>query len=205
MQTSVGRPKDLEKRRNILDAAKRIFLERGYQGTSMHAIANIAGVSKLTLYNHFQDKATLFTAAIAETCEGIIQTRPIQLMHAENFLSVFEQMCQLSLDIICLPEAIKLEQLMLSLAAENNALAIQFYTASHGKMRQIWQSFFEQAIQLHCIKKADHDEIGLIMSSLLCGSRHQEVLFGVRSIPNTEERQHIIQRSMEIFLKHYAT
>ncbi|MCC6595535.1 MAG: helix-turn-helix transcriptional regulator, partial [Rhodanobacteraceae bacterium] len=64
-----GRPKDLEKRAAILAAAKRLFLDHGFEGTSMDSIAAEAGVSKLTVYSHFRDKETLFTAAIRERCE----------------------------------------------------------------------------------------------------------------------------------------
>lgn len=66
-----GRPKDLEKRARILQAAKAIFLKSGYHGTSMNLIAQEAGVTKLTVYNHFQDKANLFICAITETCERL--------------------------------------------------------------------------------------------------------------------------------------
>ncbi|KAG1258263.1 hypothetical protein G6F65_015638 [Rhizopus arrhizus] len=46
-----GRPKDLGKRAAILEAAKALFIEQGYTGVSMDAIAAQAGVSKLTVPN----------------------------------------------------------------------------------------------------------------------------------------------------------
>ena len=56
-----GRPKDMAKRQSILDVAKCLFLELGYEGSSMDSIALAAGVSKLTVYNHFNDKETLLS------------------------------------------------------------------------------------------------------------------------------------------------
>ena len=64
-----GRPKDLAKRRAILDAAKILFLSKGYANTSMDAVATEAGVSKLTVYSHFNDKETLFSSAVVAKCE----------------------------------------------------------------------------------------------------------------------------------------
>jgi AcrR family transcriptional regulator len=64
VQIPVGRPKDLEKRQRILSVAKALFLAHGYHASSMNQIAREAGVTKLTVYNHFQDKATLFSCAI---------------------------------------------------------------------------------------------------------------------------------------------
>ena len=59
-----GRPKDLGKRAAILDAAKRLFIQSGFDGTSMDQIATEAGVSKLTVYSHFGDKESLFLSLI---------------------------------------------------------------------------------------------------------------------------------------------
>ncbi|MER5520715.1 TetR/AcrR family transcriptional regulator [Streptomyces sp. NPDC002763] len=53
------------KRAPILDAAVELFLELGFDQTSMDAVAAKAGVSKTTVYAHFGDKLELFRAVIA--------------------------------------------------------------------------------------------------------------------------------------------
>lgn len=50
----------------ILRGAMQVFLQQGYVGTSMDRVATAAGVSKNTIYNHFQDKEGLFTALIEQ-------------------------------------------------------------------------------------------------------------------------------------------
>ncbi|MBW4581445.1 MAG: TetR/AcrR family transcriptional regulator [Tildeniella nuda ZEHNDER 1965/U140] len=55
-----------EKTAAILDGATRIFLEEGYAGTTMDRVAMAAGVSKPTIYSHFQDKEGLFNALMAQ-------------------------------------------------------------------------------------------------------------------------------------------
>lgn len=47
------------KRTAILQAAERLFAQRGYESTTMDAIANSAGVSKATLYRYFPSKGEL--------------------------------------------------------------------------------------------------------------------------------------------------
>ena len=44
----------------VLDAALELFVERGYAGTSMEAIASAAGVTKPVVYECFAGKETLF-------------------------------------------------------------------------------------------------------------------------------------------------
>ena len=51
------------KRHEILDAAVREFQAVGYENTSMDRIAESAGASKRTVYNHFASKERLFQAA----------------------------------------------------------------------------------------------------------------------------------------------
>jgi AcrR family transcriptional regulator len=67
-----GRPKDLEKRAAVLESAKRLFVELGYNGASMDAVAADAGVSKLTVYSHFGDKDTLFREAVRMRCQEVL-------------------------------------------------------------------------------------------------------------------------------------
>ena len=62
------RKRQAEKRVALLDAATAVFLAEGYAGTSMQAVADGAGVSKMTLYRHFEDKEELFLAMFFEQC-----------------------------------------------------------------------------------------------------------------------------------------
>ena len=48
----------------VLDAAFALFLEHGYDGTSMEAVAGAAGVTKPVVYDCFASKEELFTALL---------------------------------------------------------------------------------------------------------------------------------------------
>ncbi|MBO6575155.1 MAG: TetR/AcrR family transcriptional regulator [Rhodothermales bacterium] len=50
------------KRESILDAALEVFQAEGYANASMDRIAEVAGASKRTVYNHFESKEALFEA-----------------------------------------------------------------------------------------------------------------------------------------------
>jgi AcrR family transcriptional regulator len=57
---------DRSKRRQILDGARKVFMDLGFDGASMGEIARSAGVSKGTLYVYFADKSRLFAAIVEE-------------------------------------------------------------------------------------------------------------------------------------------
>ncbi len=61
-------PRAALKRQAIVRAAREAFLREGF-GVGMDAIAAGAGVSKVTVYNHFGSKEALFTAVITEALD----------------------------------------------------------------------------------------------------------------------------------------
>lgn len=61
------------KREQIRAAAARLFLERGFAGTSMDAITAEAGVSKETIYRYYESKAQLFADVLGRLIGGPAQ------------------------------------------------------------------------------------------------------------------------------------
>ncbi|MHC4042486.1 TetR/AcrR family transcriptional regulator [Bradyrhizobium sp. 23AC] len=57
---------DGSKRRQILDGARKVFMDLGFDGASMGEIARAAQVSKGTLYVYFADKSALFEAILEQ-------------------------------------------------------------------------------------------------------------------------------------------
>src|SRR5436305_1165081 len=63
------KPRARAKYCQILDSARVLFLDQGFDATSMDAIAREAGVSKATLYVHFDDKDDLLLALVNDECK----------------------------------------------------------------------------------------------------------------------------------------
>ena len=57
-----ARPK--AKEQEVLDVAAAYFLEHGYQGASINAMARSSGISKESIYRYFSSKKQLFEAVI---------------------------------------------------------------------------------------------------------------------------------------------
>lgn len=60
------------KRDEILKDSKAVFPRRGFEVTSMDAVALRVGVSKMTVYRHFGSKEALFAGVITDLCERIV-------------------------------------------------------------------------------------------------------------------------------------
>ena len=64
-----GRPANEALGQTIVDAAFDLFVEYGFQATTLDKVAQLAKVSKLSIYRHFENKEALFSAAIAARCQ----------------------------------------------------------------------------------------------------------------------------------------
>lgn len=71
---SSDRSKSKVKTEAILKGAMQEFLAHGYAATSMDKVAKRAGVSKATVYSHFGDKESLFSAVIQDLAQDKFQT-----------------------------------------------------------------------------------------------------------------------------------
>ncbi len=53
-----------QREKRIVDIAEAVFLQRGYEKTTVTAVAEAAGYNKRTLYLYFRDKEALFLAVV---------------------------------------------------------------------------------------------------------------------------------------------
>jgi AcrR family transcriptional regulator len=60
-------------RERLLAAARRLFGERGYEATSIESVLEASGVARGALYHHFQSKAELFDAVLADVLVEIAE------------------------------------------------------------------------------------------------------------------------------------
>src|SRR5438552_17438702 len=57
-----------ERRAAIIKAVRRVFAEKGFDGTTTRELADAAGVSEGLLFKHFPNKEALFTAMQLSCC-----------------------------------------------------------------------------------------------------------------------------------------
>ncbi|RFD20117.1 TetR family transcriptional regulator [Komagataeibacter melaceti] len=123
------------KRQQILAGAARVFAEKGYEGASMSSIARDAGVSKGTLYNYFDSKATLFAAFVEQcACEKLpLLFRRID--EGANLTESLEHLAMAMIGLLTSPLSLMLNRIIISEAAKFPTLAETFWV--HGPQKSI--------------------------------------------------------------------
>lgn len=200
-----GRPKDLGKRAAIMQAAKNLFPEHGFDGTSMDAIAAQAGVSKLTVYSHFTDKETLFTEAVREKCS---EQMPNTLFDVDSSGSLRDQLRAIAKAFFALvisDESIALHRLLTARAGDSGKLAQRFWEAGPQTLQSEFCGFLQREVDAGELDISDIKRASSQFFCLLKGELHARHLCGCpeATVSQSEIEQHL-EATVGMFMRAYA-
>ncbi|UMM09278.1 TetR/AcrR family transcriptional regulator [Gluconobacter frateurii] len=122
------------KREQILQGAEKVFLASGYEGASMSQIAREAGVSKGTLYNHFDGKASLFSAFFEERSKT--KLAPIEAISREegqDVHTVLRRLAETAIKMMLNPTSMDLYRIIVGEAGKFPNLADAFWQHGFGR------------------------------------------------------------------------
>jgi TetR/AcrR family transcriptional repressor of mexJK operon len=201
---SPGRPKDPAKRRAILDAAKSLFLSNGYEGSSMAAIAAAAGVSKLTIYSHFTDKETLFTAAVKSKCEEQLPQLFFQLPADAPIERILLDIGRGFHQLVNSAEALELQRVMVAQANQDRTLSQLFLDAGPQRVVSEMQRLLGEAVASGQLRIQDTARAAGHFLNLIKGGNHFRLLLGCSTELQDEQAVEAhIQDVVALFMRAY--
>jgi AcrR family transcriptional regulator len=81
----------------ILDAARKVFAEKGFHDTHLEEIAAAAGFSKAALYNYYSDKETIFLSLANRDFDQLLEALKNNIDPNAKFLDTFEKIARITL------------------------------------------------------------------------------------------------------------
>lgn len=201
---SPGRPKDLGKRAAILEAAKRLFSDQGFNGASMDQIAAEAGVSKLTVYSHFGDKEALFSAAVRAKCEELL---PDDLFAEELKGPLRAQLMAIAnafFALVSSDEAISTQRMMMALGQADDPLRKLFWEAGPQRTHDAFATFLQSRVEAGELEIADVPRATEQFFSLIKGEIHGRMICGLGALPPRGDVTAHIEATVDMFLRSYA-
>lgn len=78
----------------LLDAAKRLFVSKGYHGTSMRDIADEAGLALGGIYNHFGNKEDIFVGVLMERHPFLVVLPALQTAQGQTVEALLRDAAQ---------------------------------------------------------------------------------------------------------------
>ncbi|CAI8860233.1 TetR/AcrR family transcriptional regulator [Pseudomonas sp. IT-P260] len=168
-QTRRGRPANEALSQTIVDAAGELFVELGFQATTMDKVAQRAKISKLSIYRHFENKEALFSAAIAAHChqfapqsivEGIDGSAADQLMAVGTFL----------LRTLLSPEVRSVEAMIMVDKTKQKSLSKLHYEAGPAYVTAQIEALLRQLHTEAMLNVPDPQESARLFAALIKGS-----------------------------------
>jgi TetR/AcrR family transcriptional repressor of mexJK operon len=202
-------PRVVRSRAAVVDAARTLFLRKGYAGTTMEEIAALAGLTKRTLYNNYADKDALFTQIVEdvvayaeEFARGLREELTIGIT-ATNLRATLDDLGRrLALGIVR-PEVVALRRLLIGEARVFPALARQYFDRAPGQVIEALASGFEQLGRAGLLRVTDARRAAAQFAYLVAG----EPLDRAMLVGTTPPRRHVIacaRDGVETFLARYA-
>lgn len=198
-----GRPKDLAKRQAILDAAKRLFLSMGYANTSMDAVATEAGVSKLTVYSHFNDKETLFSAAVMAKCEEQVPSLFYEWPDGVPIEQVLLNIARGFNQLVNSDESLNLHRLIMALGSQDPKLSTIFYEAGPQRMLSGMERLLAKVNQSGALRIDKPRNAAEHFFCLIKGAANFRLLSGCGPAPEPEAAEAHVQEVVGLFMRAY--
>lgn len=162
----------------MIEAARAVFIEHGYERTTLDMVIARAGGSRRTLYECFGDKAGLFRAVVEESTETLLSNLSSLPQDASTPRAVLNQYAEAYLNMVLSEEALAFYRLMVAESPKFPELGQAFYEAGPLRLRHHLTAYLQQShdagqLRIPDPQLAARQFFGLIkndyqMSALLC-------------------------------------
>jgi TetR/AcrR family transcriptional regulator, mexJK operon transcriptional repressor len=186
----------------ILEAAAVVFCEQGYGATSVDAIAKRAGVSKATLYAHFNSKDELFAAVVGTACrrfsEGIAASDLDRLPVKE----ALRELARSFVTLILTPRAMAIRRVVIAEAPRFPELGRIFYESGPKIVRRQLAGYLARAALRRQLDVSDPE---IAAQHFLEMSKGSLDMCRLLSVPDEapHDVEQIIDSAVEVFWRAY--
>jgi AcrR family transcriptional regulator len=195
---------DSSKRRQILDGARKVFLDLGFDGASMGEIARAASVSKGTLYVYFADKSRLFEAIVEEEIlkQGKLTFNFDPDRDATTTLMEFGEAL---IQTLCRPGGGSSTRTVMAIAERMPEVGRGFYNNVIAVTVARLAAYLEARTRLDELSIEDFEFAAAQFMELCKASLFLPFIFQAAPAPSPERIKDVIESATRMFLAAYAT
>jgi TetR/AcrR family transcriptional regulator, mexJK operon transcriptional repressor len=200
-----GRTQDEKKHKAILKAAMRLFLKRGYASTSMDAIALAARVTKQTVYSHYHNKEKLFTYMVAALCENHTPSSTLLEDSEQPIEALLYEIGLSFLNMITSNEGLAVTRLVIAEVGRQPKLAKRYYEGGTQRMIGMLADFLDRQNKKGALSIPNTVSAASYFFAMLKGSYHLRMLFAIKPIPSSSQKENHVRETVTIFMKLYGS
>ena len=193
---------DSSKRRQILDGARKVFMDLGFDGASMGEIARSAGVSKGTLYVYFADKSRLFEAIVEE--ETLEQAKvAFNFDPARDVLTTLMEFGQAYIQMLCRPGGGSATRTVMAIAERMPEVGRRFYSHVVAHTIARLAGYLETRAAAGDLEIGDCQLAATQFMQMCQASLFMPFLFQAAPAPSAERIAQVVESATRIFLAGY--
>lgn len=204
-----GRPaagQDPIKRSQIIDGARRVFIEKGFDAASMNDITREAGVSKGTIYVYFANKEELFEALIEEERGTIFHNLYESLKQQDDIRDALVRFGKALSVKITSAKVVLAQRTIIGVSERIPELGARFYERGPKRGHEALVVFLKSAIDRGLLEIPDPDLAAYQIADLCLAGIFRQCMFAYRTEPPAaEEIDHVVRSGVDMFLKAYGT
>ena len=203
-ESTNGRPVDETKTEAMLASARAHFFSRGYEGTRLDQVAADAGVSKVTIYNRFGDKAGLLSACVSAECERMQAEMGLAETDGRSFPERLNKFGVTLVTFIFSAEHIGFDRMISTEGVRTPELARLFFDAGPRRMQTELMALLQSGVKEGHIEADDLREAADHLFGLWKGMADMHLRFAQPYDRHPERVAARIARATARFLRAYA-
>lgn len=193
-----------EKKQAIIDVATQVFIELGFDKTSMSEISTRLGGSKATLYNYFKSKEELFFETVQIVVEAEFQMVHKSLNPYTNDISAsLYNFGEKFLSFIYSNSLKEIRKLAI-IESGKTELGKIAYTKGAKRSYEMIAAFLKEAMQLNKLQMNDPIVTAKHLLALLEAETLIPFLMNVKTELTEEEIKAISKRAIDVFIRAYG-
>src|SRR6266481_2976125 len=192
------------KRRQILDGARKVFMDLGFDGASMNEIARAAGVSKGTLYVYFADKNRLFEAIVEG--EALEHGQVVfNFDHARDVATTLGEFGKSYIELLCRPGGGSAIRTVMSIAERMPDVGRRYYEHVLDKTISRLASCLEAHVKAKDLAIDDCQLAASQFMQMCQASLFLPFIFQAAPAPSAERIAQVVASATRMFLAAYRT
>ncbi|MGU3577160.1 TetR/AcrR family transcriptional regulator [Brucellaceae bacterium C25G] len=196
---------DPVKRAQILSGAQDIFLDKGFEATSMSDVAREAGVSKGTLYVYFTNKDDLFEAICYEY-RRIMFSELAEILEQGPYSK--EQLIQFGLLLskrFLAEKAVTAQRIVLGIRERNPEITHGFYHSGPKRLLDSVERYLSHLVSLKLLQIPDMHLAACQLVDLFFAGLYRPRLFGVLSEEEALKKIELnVNNAVDFFFRGYS-
>ncbi|MEX6506991.1 TetR/AcrR family transcriptional regulator [Jiella sp. M17.18] len=205
VKTRIAAGKNPKKRRQILDAAARVFAAVGFDKAAMDDVCTEAGTSKSTLYVYFPSKEHLFAALVCEERDRYVQEFMAILRDpTQPAETLFRFGCHLARRLTS-RRVVRAHRTILSVAERLPEIGMDFYAKGPERSLDFLAEYLKGVEKAGLLRFDDPRRAASQLSDLVTSGLLKPRLFGViTEDPSEAELEASVTSAVRLFMAGYA-